>query len=357
MTAPPPPPSNVIHDLAEIAGTPGRDGQAAELLARISRVVPAQAAWLALLDDRHRRYTELASFGYDTRIRDYFGTPALLEQVELVGLASSPAPQRGRDSPVPLAELPVWGDYYLPAGFREGIAVGLFTPERRHIGMLVMCTDDPDRPTDAERDLVAALAPQVAAAVDPVRTLAVLAQVVRNAQAGAVLTRTGAVRPLPGLPGHRLLAPDSALPGVALHQANHCGGSASFLWPVCVVRLTCRSGSPAGEGHDDRSGLLQVTVLGCPTAPPSAVGVLVLSPLPGGRSVLTRRELVVVGLLLEGWSDRRIAVGLDLPVGAVTETVARVVVGLDAPDRHAALLRAARRGWFIPPCAGRPPLG
>ncbi|MGX7676955.1 hypothetical protein [Plantactinospora sp. DSM 117369] len=347
MTAPPPPPSNIIRDLAEIAGAPGHDGQAAELLARISRVVPAQAAWLALLDDRHRRYTELASFGYDTRIRNYFGSVALLEQVELVGLASSPVPQRGRDSPVPLAELPVWGDYYFPAGFREGVAVGLFTPERRHIGMLVMCTDDPDHPTDAERDLVAALAPQVAAAVDPVRTLAVLAQVVRDAQAGAVLTRTGAVHPLPGLPGHRLLAPDSALPGVALHQATHCGGSASFLWPVCV----------AGEERDDRSGLLQVAVLGCPTAPPSVAGVLVLSPLSGGRSVLTRRELVVVGLLLEGWSDRRIAVGLDLPVGTVTETVARVVAGLDAPDRHTALLRAARRGWFIPPCAGRAPLG
>ncbi|GAB3965509.1 hypothetical protein V1634_24680 [Plantactinospora veratri] len=345
MTAPPPSSSKAIRGLAEIAAAVARAGQPDELLAGLGAVMPVQAAWLALLDDRHRRYAEVASFGYDTRIRNYFGTAALLEQVELVGLTSSPVPQRARDSPVPLAELPVWGDYYFPAGFREGIAVGLFTPDRRHVGVLIMCTDDPGRPTDAERNLVGALAPQIAAAIEQVRSLAVLAQVVRNARAGAVLTRSGAAHPLPGLPGHPLLAPDSALPGVALHQAVHCGGSASFLWPAC-----------RGQEHDDRSGMLQVVVLGCATAPPSVVGVLVLSPLPGGRSVLTRRELVVVGLLLEGWSDRRIAVGLDLPVGTVAETVARIVVKLDAPNRHAALLRTARHGWFIPPCTGRPPL-
>ncbi|MEQ4300848.1 GAF domain-containing protein [Plantactinospora sp. B6F1] len=346
MTAPPPPPSNVLRDVAEIAETPGHHGQMAEVLARVRRVVPVQAAWLALLDDRHRRYTELASFGYDGRILDYFGTTPMLDQVELVGLTNSALPQRAQESPVPLNELPVWADYYFPAGFRAGMAVGLFTPDRRHVGVLVLCTDDPEHPTEAERDLVAAIARPVAAAVDPIRSLAVLAQVVRDAGAAAVLTRAGEARPLPGLPGHRLLAPDSALPGIALHQASHCGGSASFLWPTDL-----------GPDHDDRSGLLQVTVLGCPTAPPSVVGILVLSPLPGGRSVLTRRELVTVGLLLEGWSDEHIAVGLDLPLGSVAETIARVVVGLDAPDRHTALLRAARQGWFIPPRPGRPPQG
>ncbi|GIG88797.1 hypothetical protein [Plantactinospora endophytica] len=346
MSGLPPATPNVVRDVTQFARTAQQVDAPAELLSQLRRVVPAvQAGWLALLDDRHGRYAEIASFGYDTRTRDYFGTTPLLEQIELVGLASSPEPQSARDSPIPLGDLPIWGEYYFPAGFSGGVAVGLFTPDHRHVGVLVMCTDDAGRPSDAERDLVGALAPRIATAVDPVRSLAVLAQVVRDAQAGAVLTECGEVRPLPGLSGHPLLEPDSALPGVALRQAGEGGGSASFRWPV----------SGKTNEPDDCGGLLQATVLACPTGPPHVVGVLVLSPVPAGRSVLTRRELVLVGLLLEGWSDQRIAVGLDLPVYSVVETAVRVTAKLGAPDRHSALVRAARGGLFIPYQPGRPP--
>lgn len=337
--------AGTAREMAGIAAAPQQCGQADELLALLGRVVPHQAAWLALLDDRYRRYAELASVGYDDRLRDYFcGTP-MLDQVELVGMTSSPVPQRRRDVPPPLRELPVWLEYYLPAGFREGMAVGLFTQDGRHLGVLLVSTDTTDHPSDAERDLLGVLAPRIAAAVDPMRSLAALARVVHDAQAGAVLTSCGDVLRLPGLPGHALLAPGSTLLGVALRQVVHATSSVSFVWPV-------QAGS---GGADDREGFIRVTVLGCVTAPPKAVGVVVLSPLPGGRSVLTRRELMVAGLLLEGWCEGRIGVAMDLPACAVAEIAERVTARLGAPDRQTALVRAARHGWFIPPQrAGQP---
>jgi DNA-binding CsgD family transcriptional regulator len=223
------------------------------------------------------------------------------------------------------------------------MVVGLFTPDRRYLGVLLVSTDTTDRPSDADRDLVGVLAPRIAAAVDPMRSLAVLARVVHDARAGAVLTRCGDVLGLPGLPGHALLAPGSALLGVALRQLVERAGSGSFLWPI-------QAGS---GGCGDLGEFLRVTVLGCANAPPQVLGVVVLSPLPGGRSVLSQRELVVVGLLLEGWSEGRIAVAMDLPAGVVAEIAERVTARLGAPDRHSALVRAARQGWFIPPrCVG-----
>ncbi|MGI5211397.1 hypothetical protein [Plantactinospora sp. CA-290183] len=135
--------------------------------------------------------------------------------------------------------------------------------------------------------------------------------------------------------------PGSALLSVAGRQQEDGLRYASFLWPR----------RPGGDG-EDRENLFRVVVLGCPTTPARLLAVVLLSPLP--RAPLTRRELVILGFLLEGWSEQRIAVGLDLAVGAVSEITMRIVARLAAPDRHTALVRAARQGWFIPPCSGTP---
>lgn len=41
------------------------------------------------------------------------------------------------------------------AGFRGGLATGLFTPGERHVGFLSLLTEDPTRPGDADRQLIA----------------------------------------------------------------------------------------------------------------------------------------------------------------------------------------------------------
>ncbi|MBE1485817.1 GAF domain-containing protein [Plantactinospora soyae] len=327
----------VTRAVAEIAAAPVHGDQPEELLALLRQVIPFQAAWLGLLDDERRRYVRLATTGYDDRTRRYLGTPEIADQVDLCGLSTTPAPQSARDSPVPLDELPVWPEYYRPAGFRGGLAVGLFAQDRRHLGLLVLNTEDRDHPTDGERDLIGALAPRLATVVDPIRSVAVLARIVRDAVGGVVLTRGGAALPLPGLPEHVLLAPDSALLPVAVRQQALTDGCGSFLWPV----------RPYPEA-DERDDFVRVAVLNCPPGRSQLVAVVVLSAPPGDRPVLSRSELRILGMLLDGWLDQRIAVAMDLPARVVAEMTDRITARLGAPDLHSALLRAARWGWFIP---------
>jgi hypothetical protein len=60
-------------------------------------------------------------------------------------------------------------------------------------------------PTDAARDLIGVLAPQIAHAVDPLRSIATAAPQVHGIQTGVLLTRAGHALPLPGPGAHALL--------------------------------------------------------------------------------------------------------------------------------------------------------
>jgi hypothetical protein len=47
------------------------------------------------------------------------------------------------------------------AGFREGVGVGLFGPDGRHLGVLTLHTKTADHPSDAARDFLGRLASRV----------------------------------------------------------------------------------------------------------------------------------------------------------------------------------------------------
>ncbi|MBF9134582.1 response regulator transcription factor [Plantactinospora sp. S1510] len=335
--------SGVARDIARIAAAPPAGEQVEEVLSLLYRVIPYDAAWLGLIDDTHQRYTGLVNVGYDDRTRHYFDTRELREQVDRCALNTSPAPQCIRDTSFPFDELPVWSEYYRPAGLFGGMAVGLFTRDRRHLGMLLISTDDWGNPTDEARDLIGALAPRIAAVVDPTRTVTELARIVRDALGGVVLTGGGRTLPLCGLPGHELLSEGSALLGAAARQHAQGGGCVSFLWPASRIDDDERD----SLDDDERDSLVQVVVLGCPPYPSRLVAVVVRPP-PAARPRLTRYELTVLSMLLDGWPEQRIAGAMGLSVYAVVETTERIVYRLGTRDRHAALLRAARQGWFIP---------
>jgi len=57
---------------------------------------------------------------------------------------------------------------------------------------------------------------------------------------------------------------------------------------------------------------------------------------------------VILGLLVEDWSDQRIAAALHLPLVAVTEHVEHVLVKLGVSTRLLASLRALRLGLYVP---------
>ena len=262
-----------------------------------------------------------------------------MEEVELVGLNRSGPPIRLRDLPMPPTEVPIWAEWLWPAGFREGVAVALYTPDGRHVGLMSLLTDTPAHPTDAARDLIGRLTPLVANAVDPMSSIAAAARVVRDAEAGVILTRAGNVLPLPGLPGHALLATGSQVLAVVAQQLARGPRHVTFLVPY----------TPPGAA----GGHLRVSALDCSERRPDYLRAVVLVSPPGDLRGLTSLQLQILGMLIEGWSDTTVAGALTIPDGAVASNIEDILAKLAAPARDLAVLRAVRHGLHVPPPLGQ----
>jgi DNA-binding CsgD family transcriptional regulator len=238
-----------------------------------------------------------------------------------------------QDMPIPPAETVAWTEYLWPNGFRGGLGVGLFTPDGRHVGMLGFNTDSPDRPDLAARDLVGRLAPMVANAVDPMRAVVAAARVVHAAIAGVALSHGEQPVPLPGLPGHRILAARSAVLAVARRLASE-RNHAIFLCPTAASR--------------EPDGYLRVTVFACLPQPPYELNGVVVVSKPKTLHGLTPRQLQILGLLIEGWPNARIASTLLIAESTVASHLAQILTKLDVVTRTAAAVRALREGLYVP---------
>jgi DNA-binding CsgD family transcriptional regulator len=330
----------ILREVTGIATMPGSLAERAEaLLAQLRRVVPFDAGEIALLPPHQDTHLALARSGYDERTRGYLDGPSFLEDIELGGMRHSRRPVRLRDLPVPASEMFGWAEYLGPAGFRDGIGVGLFTANGRHLGLLGLNIGSADQISEAARDLVGLLVAPIAAAVDPWRALATIAGLVHGAAAGVVLAPSGAVRPLPGLPGHLLLAAGSGVLAAAAVQRAGDGPHLSFLAPLPNAKGREGAGAPT---------YVRVTVLTAPAdLRPFAAAVVLVSPA-GDLHGLGRRELQVLGWLVTGASNQRIAAALGITRRTVEAHVDHVRAKLGAPSRTAVAAGALRRGLFVP---------
>jgi DNA-binding CsgD family transcriptional regulator len=231
-------------------------------------------------------------------------------------------------------EVHAWTEYLVPAGFREGIGVSLFSPDGRFLGLLGMHTESATPASDAARDLLGHLAPVIAHAVDPMRSVSALVGVVVDAVAGALVTRAGTALPLPGMPGHPLLANGSAVLRVAEDQLAGGGLHATFL-------------SPAHDETDEDS-YLRVTALAAPPDPLYHLAAVVTVSPAGDLHRLTPRELEVLGLLVEGWPNQAMAQGLGITERTVAAHVEHVLTKLGVTSRTVAAVSALRLGLFVP---------
>jgi DNA-binding CsgD family transcriptional regulator len=325
----------MVSEVGQIASGQGPVAQRAEaVLDALHRLVPFQAAVICLLDPDRRAVMPVVSRGYGEAVSEYMVSPANTEEIELLGFTRHRAALRLRDLPVPAERVRGWVEYLRPAGFREGLAVGLFTPEGRHLGILGLNTDTDRHPTEAARDLIGAMAPTIAKAVDPTRSLAEMARIISPAGAGILLTRAGNTLPLAGLPGHPLLDVGSTVLAVATRQLPTSGGYGSFLCPDAA--------------HDAVNSHVRITVLACPPDAPQYVIAVVLLSSAGDLHGLTDRELEILGLLVEGWPNRRIAAALFIAQRTVAAHVEHILPKLGAPTRTLAAVRALRLGLYVP---------
>ena len=325
----------VALDVGKIASEPASPQERAEaLLEPLGRLVPFEAAAIYLFDLRRQLSTPILSQGYDAAVGRFITSPAAVDEIELLGLTVSHPPMRLRDLPVPREKLRSWVELLEPAGFREGLSVGLYTSDGRHLGILGVNTDTEEHPTEEARDLVGALAPLIANAVDPMRSLSTVAGIVGDAEAGAVLTGAGAALPLAGLPPHPLLVGGSAVLATALSRLLAGHVHQTFLCPYPT--------DGAAEAH------LRITVLAVPPATPSESFAAVLVSPPGNLRRLTPRELQILGLLVEGWPNQRISAALVIAPRTVNAHVEHILAKLDAGTRTLAAVRALRLGLYVP---------
>jgi DNA-binding CsgD family transcriptional regulator len=334
----------IAVEIGRIASAPGSiEERAHALLDPLRRLIPFRAACLELIDLSCREQLTLVSEGYDEATLEYIESPASIDEIAMLGFHRNRAPMCLADLPVPAEQVHGWVEYLKPAGFKEGLGVGLFTADGRFIGTFGASTDDPDHPTAAARDFIGRLAPTIASAVDPQRSIGEAARIVRDATAGIILTTVLDTLPLPGLPGHRVLHDDSDV--LALVHRWHTAGRVhgSFLCPADDAQVP-----------DNR---LRVTLLSCPSPAPHYPIAAVLVSAPGNTCGLTARELDVLGLLVEGWPNQRIASALFITVRTVASHVEHILAKLAAPSRTFAAVRALRQGLYVPRPLNGVPLG
>jgi DNA-binding CsgD family transcriptional regulator len=321
--------------LAEVAdSTSPLPQRSQKMLQSLRRLVPFDAAWLAVADPMNSTYTCAASTALDERTLEYLSGPKMARDIKVTGTDRARPPLSPSDLPYPAGDLPTWAECLIPAGIHEALAIALFDTGRRHVGFLALLYGSKEPPSPVARRRLHQLTPVLARGIDPLRSLAAAARVVRGATAGAVLCREGATRPLPGLDGDALLAEGSPVVTLARSCVDDGQVYASFLWP--------RGGRHAPDGH------LRVTVLASPgEAPASVLGTVVLSPVTDLRG-LTPRELEVLGLLIDGCSNQQFARALFVAPRTVAAHLEHILVKLGAPSRTLAAVRAEREGLYVP---------
>jgi DNA-binding CsgD family transcriptional regulator len=328
-------PRDVALEALQIAAAPGPlVDRTQELLALLHRTIPFDAAWIGLLDPERRAHQVLVERGYDARVRSYLATPAVLAEMEHLGMEHwRQRPIRLREALATVESSPTWNDYLWPAGLRDSLSLGLFHRDGCYLGILALHAETTSQLDEEDRDLLAMLGATIAAAVDPLRSLSTVAGLVGHATAGVVLTRQGNSLPLPGLPPHAVLRSGSAvLSAAATELDDHT--HASFLCPY--------------RGREGPERQIRVTALSCPPdLPRYLVAVMLISPA-GETFSLTRRELEILGLLVEGWPNARIAKALFVSHSTVTTHVEHILAKLRLPSRAAAGVLALRLGLYIP---------
>jgi hypothetical protein len=308
------------------------------VLAGLTRAIPVDGAWLFLRDPERRTHAPLAALGETDPLLRYFQTPVAEVELDAVGLNGPGPPLLSSELPMALEELQAWSEYLLPAGFRGGVATGLFASDGRHVGLLCLCTDSPSYPGPFEKEILASIAPVVAAAIDCVPSLVAAAATAYDATAAVTLTRSRATLPVPGMPDHCFLQPGSlALQAVALGLTNR-RVRMTFLGPpapdepiATLHRVTAQDATDATDAIHDH-----------------LAAVVALSPATTVCG-LDLFDLKLLGLLAIGWCEPRIAHTFAMTVRAVSDHVDRLAAALGVGDRRLVGVRAMRDGLLIPP--------
>jgi DNA-binding CsgD family transcriptional regulator len=305
------------------------------LVDALDRFVCADAVWLAVSDPASTVYATVGSTGLDSSALSGLDHPRVAEEIQDAGLDRDRPPVSVSELPIAVEELPTWAECLIPAGFREGLAVPLSEPSGPYLGMLCLLSSTRGPAPAGLRTSMAQVAPVVASGVSSSRSLQHTANLVRGATSGVVLLRDGSAYPLPGLPDQERAARDRAVVRVARETLLAGRLHRSFLWPCLDA-----GGSTV---H------VRMTALAASDVPAFVLGTLLLAPAGDTRG-LTARELVVLGLVVDGRSNQQIAHRLVITPRTVATHVEHILHKLQVPTRTMAAVIAEREGCYVPAC-------
>jgi DNA-binding CsgD family transcriptional regulator len=307
--------------------------RAEAVLEALRGVVDFDCAALSFFDAAEKRLRTLAQLDYPDGFDEATGAPEYRAEHERLRMLRPGRPLRFSDLPDGGATTFTATELAWPLGLRGGLGMALYARDGRETGFFSLNTVAADRPTDRDRDVVAALAGVLGEVADAVGRFSL-----GLGYGHVLLSATGSVLRLPGGDGRGVLDVDAEPLVFARHLAATGGWPAAFLW----------SDAPRARWHRiELSGSAEGEVVGYP---------VVVSATDVGRPYeLTPRELEVLTLVARGCSNREIAETLVVATGTVRVHVERVLAKLGARSRAEAAARAAAEGLVVW-IDGKPPL-
>lgn len=132
----------------------------------LRRLVPYDCAVLVRWDAETQRYAPVLLDGDTAAALAYFTSEEADAELRRMGLYRLGWPMVAHRVGVMLAETMAWRDYLAPAGFRDGLGVGLFSREGRYLGLLCLLTYRPLSVTATAAALLHTVNPLLGSALD-----------------------------------------------------------------------------------------------------------------------------------------------------------------------------------------------
>lgn len=132
----------------------------------LRRLVPYDCVVLVRWDAESQRYAPVLIDGDTEAALAYFTSEEADAELRRLGLYRLGWPMVAHRVAAMLAETMAWRDYLAPAGFRDGLGVGLFSEEGRYLGLLCLLTYQPLSVTATAAALVHTANPLLGAALD-----------------------------------------------------------------------------------------------------------------------------------------------------------------------------------------------
>ncbi|MEV1290455.1 helix-turn-helix transcriptional regulator [Micromonospora sp. NPDC049679] len=298
-----------------------------EILDQLRTLIPIEGAMVSVVDPVTGRRKVVANVGYSASTETYLNSDEFhTEMIEPFSLPRRGSAVRLRDLPVDPLSLRCVAEHWLPAGLLEGALSALVTTDGRYVGFIDISTGDYAHPSDEATNVVGHLAPILANVVDPLQSARWLASTLAEDCVAVALQSDGDVIPLRGTLESGMLEPRSSLRPTVARLLSGNLGSAAFLWP------TSDGGWYACRAFRCRDYFVVLA--------PKAVG---------GDHDLTKRELEILTLLIEGSSNAEIASKLWISTRTVRAHVEHILEKLAVPTRAAAVSRAMQDGLLLSP--------